>query len=298
MKFILCSTALLSTLSLIAIAHPIKGAETQPVTIRFSAKVGAQSFACGATYRLGSPAIALTPEDFRFYISDVALVDATGTTIPVALEQDSKWQYQTVTLLDFENKTGACANGTTETRDRIMGTVPKGNYTGLKFSLGVPFALNHADSTLAPSPLNLTGLWWNWQLGYKFLRLDLQTQAQSSPKPHASKGSHGKHVASGGFPIHLGSTGCQVAPPAQTPTACLNPNRASVMFSAFNVDQNRVVVDLATLVAQTKLSQNQANTAPGCMSEPEDRDCLSIMKNLGLPFMGNGSAQQTFFRIE
>lgn len=52
-----------------------------------------------------------------------------------------------------------------------------GRYTGLAFDMGVPFALNHADVTAAPSPLNIQALWWNWQGGYKFMRVDMRTGA-------------------------------------------------------------------------------------------------------------------------
>jgi uncharacterized repeat protein (TIGR04052 family) len=281
------------------VAHPKLANSVQPVTLQFVAKVSSQPFACGSTYTLGKPATAVTPNDFRFYVSEVALLDAQGKATPVTLEQDGKWQYKSVALLDFENKTGACANGTTATRDRIIGTVPKGNYTGLKFTLGVPFGLNHADSTLAPSPLNLTGLWWNWQFGYKFARLDLQKPTMHSPynnKAHNAKGEHG--AASGGFPIHLGSTGCAAEPPAQKPTTCSNPNKAVATFPRFNGEQNRVVADLGRLVADSALTQNQPKTAPGCMSEPEDKDCLGIMTKLGLPFMGKPAVAQTFLSIE
>lgn len=173
-----------------AIADSTTASETQPVTIRFAAKVGDLPFSCGSNYRLGQPATNQTLSDFRFYISDVALIDETGKTVPVTLEQDGKWQHQTVALLDFENKTGACTNGTVEMRDRIVGTVPKGNYTGLKFSLGIPFDLNHEDATLASSPLNLTGLWWNWRLGYKFARIDLQIQTWFSQRTNTSNKKH------------------------------------------------------------------------------------------------------------
>ncbi len=285
-----------------AVAHPkLSSTSTQPIILKFAAKVGSQPFACGTTYSLGKPATAVTPNDFRFYVSEVALLNAQGKATPVTLEQDGKWQYKSVALLDFENKTGACANGTIEMRDRIVGTFPKGRYTGLKFTLGVPFELNHNDATLAPSPLNLTGLWWNWQLGYKFARLDLQkppmhSSNSSSPKPHKAESGHAE--ASSGFPIHLGSTGCAAEPPAQKPTACQNPNKAVVTFPRFNANQNVVVADLAQLVAKADLSQNQPKTAPGCMSEPEDKDCLGIMTNLGLSFIGKPAVKQTFFSVK
>jgi uncharacterized repeat protein (TIGR04052 family) len=305
MKFTMRSLATLTILALLAsdskaIAQETTASQTQPVTIRFAAKVGDRPFSCGSNYRLGQPATNQTLSDFRFYISDVALIDETGKTVPVTLEQDGKWQYQTVALLDFEDKTGACTNGTVEMRDRIVGTVPKGNYTGLKFSLGIPFDLNHEDATLAPSPLNLTGLWWNWRLGYKFARIDLQNSAmvQSTNKHQQQNDSGGTEEASSGFPIHLGSTGCQAGSASEQPTSCSEANRASVILTEFEPTKNVVIADLEQLVAQSNLNQNQPKTAPGCMSEPNDKDCASIMTNLGLPFMDKSATTQTFFRVE
>ena len=269
--------------------------KTQEVTLRFAAKVDNNPFSCGSTYRLGKPATEQKVSDFRFYVSEVALVDNRGKTVPVTLMQDGKWQYQNVALLDFENKTGACTNGTTETRDRIVGTVPKGNYTGLKFTLGVPFELNHEDSTLAPSPLNLTGLWWNWQSGYKFARIDLQA-SNMTPMDMKSRQGHGGGAT--GFLIHLGSTGCQAETTSLKATNCDRPNRAIALLTRYDPAKNVVVADLAQLVASSNLNLNQPKTSPGCMSESNDRDCMGIMTNLGLSSTGKPAATQTFFRVE
>ncbi len=284
---------------------------TQPVTIRFQAQVGHQAFHCGESYALGTPPIQVTPTDFRFYISDVALVDAAGKAVPVTLQQDGQWQFQSVALLDFEDKSGACANGTPEMRDRVVGTVPPGDYRRLRFTLGVPFDLNHADATLATSPLNLTSLWWNWQGGYKFLRIDLAMAAQAPaadhPSPsHQAKGgqgeaSHGKphpagHESQSGFAIHLGSTACQSDRAMQPPMRCDHPNRAEVSL-AFNPTQDVVIADLAALLAATNLATNHPHTPAGCMAAPDDRDCAGIMHNLGLPFQGQVFQGQTFFRV-
>lgn len=302
MKFTIQSTvALAASASLFTAVIgvvPATSVETQPVTLQFAAKVGKQPFSCGSSYRLGKPATDQTLADFRFYVSEVALLDVQGKIVPVNLEQDGKWQHQSVALLDFENKSGACVNGTTETRDRIIGTIPKGNYTGLKFTLGVPSGLNHEDSTLAPSPLNLTGLWWNWQFGYKFARIDLQnpTMAQSVGAGQKHQGHGGE--ASNGFVIHLGSTGCQAETTNEKPTRCSNANRATVVLTRFNPEKNIVIADLARLVTTSNLNQNQPKTGPGCMSEPNDRDCMGIMTNFGLSFMGKPAIPQTFFRVE
>lgn len=302
-------------------ARDVIAAETQAVTIRFQAMVGEQPFNCGESYALGTSATSVTPTDFRFYVSDVALIDNSGAEVPVVLEQDGRWQYQSVALLDFEDKSATCSNGTQEMRDQIVGTVPVGTYRSVRFTLGVPFALNHADATLAPSPLNLTSLWWNWQGGYKFLRVDLANAAMTSevevrqasvhsPSVHnagsgASETGHSDtgqssqgHETLQGFAIHLGSTACEASTNRQSPTSCANPNRTEVMLNNFDPDQNIVVADLAALVASTDLATNQPDTPAGCMASPNDGDCLGIMHNVGLSFGGQPSTGQTFFRVK
>lgn len=284
--------------------HQVQATETQAVTIDFKAMVGDRPFQCGESYSgLGTQDSTVTPTDFRFYVSEIALIDADGNAVPLTLEQDGQWQYQNVALLDFENKEGPCANGTAQTRSRVVGTVPEGDYQGLQFTLGVPFDLNHEDATLAPSPLNLTSLWWNWQGGYKFVRIDLETPSTASkgiaenPERHGHQAPHHQSQVQG-FPIHLGSTGCQVEAQSQKPSSCSHPNTSTFVFETFDVRENVVVADLAALVAQTNLQSNQPDTPIGCMSSPEDGDCSSILSNFGLPFNGEPSPGQTFFRTQ
>src|SRR5690606_25468578 len=93
------------------------------------------------------------------------------------------WQHENLALLDFEDKTGACANGTTPTNTSVRGTVPPGSYVGLAFDVGVPAALNELDaaSSETPSPLNLTAMYWSWTTGYKYLRVDVARTAPLGP---------------------------------------------------------------------------------------------------------------------
>ena len=314
----------LTTLSLaLAPASHAQTSDSQPVAIQFQPMVGDRPFSCGEQYLLGSPEAMVTPTDFRLYVSDVMLIDADGNTVPVSLEQDNQWQYQNVALLDFEDRTGACANGTAEIRTQIVGTAPTGDYQGLRFTLGIPFELNHEDSTLAPSPLNLTALWWNWQFGYKFLRADFVNHSLSStdaspdaslvdtsqasekneghlghrPSDHGDDHSaHGAQQAAAGIAIHIGSTGCTLEGDSLQPNTCSNPNRADVVLNGFDPAQDVVVVDLAALVQGNDLMSNAPNTPMGCMSSPEDSDCLGIMSSLGIPFNGDSAPEQTFFR--
>ncbi|MDB9527617.1 metallo-mystery pair system four-Cys motif protein [Oscillatoria sp. CS-180] len=306
----------------------------QTVSIQFAGMVGDQAFSCEESYMLGTTETMMMPTDFRLYVSEVALIDTDGNAVMVELEQDGQWQYENVALLDFEDGTGTCANGTAETRTEVVGTVPEGEYEGVRFTLGVPFDLNHADATLAASPLNLTAMWWNWQGGYKFLRADFENHTMTSeatqietkgeghhPSHHGSDSSethgteqnhtgqghgdhsdghseHGESAIVPGIAVHIGSTGCQVPMGEQQPTACNNPNRAEVVMSNFDVAENVVITDLAALLADNDLTENDPDTPPGCMSSPEDSDCLGIMTNLGIPFAEEDSPEQTVFRMQ
>jgi uncharacterized repeat protein (TIGR04052 family) len=272
--------------------------QTRKVAIRFSGRVGDKPFACGQAYDgIGTTGSRITPSDFRFYVSDVQLIDSTGKAVAVDLEQDDRWQYRNVALLDFEDRTGPCLTGTSETHDVVMGTVPAGSYRGLRFTLGVPFDLNHADSTIAPSPLNLTSLFWNWQAGYKFLRIDLASTGRAQDLKPGDMPRFGDREGSNrlGFAIHLGSTMCASDGPTRAPASCANPNRALVELAPFDPDKDVVVADLKSLLDGVNVDINQPATPAGCMSTPNDSDCDPLMRNLGLPFAGQPGRQRFFY---
>ena len=148
---------------------------------------------CGESYEnVGVSEATIIPTDFRLYVSNLALVDKAGNAVPVELEQDNKWQYKNVALIDFEDGTGVCDNGTSEVRTKVVGSIPKGDYEQLQFTLGVPKNLNHKDAAIARSPLNLTSMWWNWQGGYKFLRVDLENEEAISSVANTSTINHGQ----------------------------------------------------------------------------------------------------------
>lgn len=255
----------------------------QEVALRFKPMVGDRPFACGQSYDdIGTTNSKITPTDFRLYVHNVRLVDAAGKETPVALEQDGKWQVDNIALLDFENGGGPCANGTADTNDVIKGKAPAGHYTGVKFTVGVPFERNHADPAKAPSPLNLTQLFWVWNAGYKFARIEMNTTGLPQ-----------------GWFLHLGSTGCQPGGTMQTiPTSCSFPNRAEVVLSKFDVASDVVIADLKKLLAGANVDVNQPKTARGCMSAQNDADCAPLFANLGLPFAGKASPGQKFFSTE
>ncbi len=252
---------------------------TQPVAIRFQATVAGRPFACGETYAdIGTTKDRITVSDFRFYVHDVRLLDDGGREVPVQLETDSLWQSNGVALLDFENGAGPCSNGNAERRDVVLGTAPAGRYTGVRFAIGVPFTLNHRDLTQQPSPLSLSRMFWAWNSGYKFMRIDM------------------KNAAGQGWVLHLGSTECQpTGAPTAVPTHCAWGNRPEITFAAFDVAHDVVRFDLAALLRDANVSVNQPKTAMGCMSGQGDGDCAAVFASLGLPFRGvKGGAQSAF----
>jgi uncharacterized repeat protein (TIGR04052 family) len=150
----------------------------------------------------------------------------------------------------------------------------------------VPFARNHAELSKAPPPLSLSRLYWSWAGGYKFLRVDMRaTQGDS---------------AASAWVIHLGSAACTPAASASSvPTACANPNRATVRLDNFDPTRDVIVADLGALLARSNVRRNQPKTAAGCMSADNDADCGGLFASLGLPHSAStGADTPKFFRVE
>lgn len=259
-------------------------------TIRFAGQFGDAPAACGTPFSdIGTAGTTVELLDFRMYVNGLTLLTADGGEVPLALEQDGMWQHEDVALLDFEDGTAGCAEtGNSALRDVVVGTAPAGEYVGLRFGLGVPEALNHADTTLAPAPLNVGSLFWVWQSGYKFLRLDLSNENEA---PNDK------------WFVHLGSGGCESADPTTAPeVACARPNRPTVTLAGFDPEADTVVVDAAALLVDADVSVNTPMTPPGCMSNPVDVDeCPAVFDGFGLSWDDggcvDGCAGQAFFRV-
>ncbi len=255
------------------------GGDGVATTLQFSAGAGDTPFSCSSPLTgLGVTGSTWTPSDLRLYLHGFALIDAAGEATPLILEQDGLWQVEDVVLLDFEDKTGTCSNGTPDTNDRVVGTAPAGEWTGLRFSVGVPFALNHGDAATAPSPLNLSSMFWGWEAGYKFVRIDGSSTGQPAVL------------------THIGSTGC-VADDDGEITDCVQENISTLTIEGFDPAVNTLRLDLAGLFAGTDLDANADGTMGICMSEPSDPDCGPIFAALGIGFgdaVADPAAQTTF----
>ena len=234
----------------------------QAVTINFAAKVGSADLTCGenttmvGTANSGNGSLPII-KDFRLYISSVQVAGNDGEFVNVELDQND-WQHQNVALLDFEDGSATCSSGTTATHNSISGKIPAGEYTQLRFTLGVPQELNHLDRTTAPSPLNIDGMTWSWAGGYKHARMDVA-----------------------GWNIHLGTTGCTLDSNNENLDCSADrPNRPTYTFNNFSAD-SVVTFDYAELVSTSDITSN-ANGALGCMSGETDAECAPLFSKMGL----------------
>jgi len=269
-----------------AVGNSLNGCPQRAIALQFRGVVGDQDYACGETYEgLGTTDSPVIINDFRLYVSNIRLVTPEGAEVPLVLDQEiPQWQLEDLALLDFED---GCSNGTDQTNTEVLGTVPPGQYSRIRFDVAVPFERNHGNAATAPGPLGVAALFWSWQAGYKFIRID----ALNPSIPPA-----GKQVR-----VHLGSTGCQGDPPRQPVTSCSRPNGMQVDLDGFDPDANVILVDLKAMYADSDLeSQQPDDVVPGCMSDPGDPDCAPVFGNLGVS-LENGSAdasKQTLFRVE
>lgn len=245
--------------------------------IRFEAKVSGDPFRCGVTYEgLGNSRTRATPQDLRFFVHDVRLIDARGAEESLMLENDGTWQRDGLALLDFENGEGECgAQGNSGTHTVLRGAAAGTDFSGISFVLGVPFEMNHVDAQSAAAPQNETAMWWNWNAGYKFFKADFST-----PNVPA------------GWSVHIGSTGC-IGNAAGAVNQCANPNRTTIRLDNFNPDTQKIVLELAELLSGSNINFNTPQTAPGCMSAPTDPECVPVFRKLGV-----GGASQSVFYVE
>jgi len=143
------------------------------------------------------------------------------------------------------------------------------NITDIRFTLGVPFSLNHLNPLTQASPLNVSSMFWGWRGGHKFMRIEL-----------ASKNDD--------WLFHLGSTGCKALSPVRAPEAeCLQPNRVVVSLPITNKTTN-IELNLAVLFGDLELTRKNS-----CQSSPDEESCKVLFDNLGLN-KANASEQLIF----
>ncbi|SNY54696.1 AZL_007920/MXAN_0976 family protein [Arsukibacterium tuosuense] len=182
-------------------------------------------------------------QHLRFYLSDFSLNQQ-----PLALTTN-QWQQPRLALL------GTDCQGNSNWQLHFAKPIPEGQ---LSFTLGLPFTVNHQNPLTANAPLNHSELFWSWQLGYKFLRLDLQGPEH-------------------GWAFHLGSTGCQSSSVLRPPTQpCRAANTVKVTLD-YQRGQ-RLQLELAMLLDKVALLADNS-----CMSDGQQASCQMLFGNLAQP---------------
>ena len=261
----------------------------QPIALHFEAELGGRAFACGRAFEgIGADGATVWPNDLRAFVHAIELRDAAGEFHPLHLDGSLPAQSGEVALIDFEDGTANCEGGTPSTHTVITGTAPAGTYTGLRFVLGVPEALNHANPDLAEEPLaaagQASGLTWTWLSGYRFLRFDLALSDKKEPD----------------FAVHVGSSACTQE---EAGPRCTHGNRAVIELESFDPARDAVVLEAAAIVAAVRLQDPERGH--GCHGATTSAACMATFPPLGLaaghgpdgiPTVG-AHAPQTVFRV-
>lgn len=202
----------------------------------------------------------------RFYLSELAMIDGEGRFVPVRLDTNA-WQHDGTAMVAL--------GGETE-NPVVSGMVANGRYEAIEFLLGVPFERNHGNPLAAAPPLNVPSMFWTWQSGYKFVRLDIGND----------------------WSFHLGSTGCVSASAVRPPgEPCREPNAARVRLAGDAPEAGTIAIDLDVLLAHIDTAAED-----NCMAAYAEREaCRSLLANLGIdPDTGeclDGCATQAVFRF-
>jgi uncharacterized repeat protein (TIGR04052 family) len=252
-------------------AKPDRVSEPDAVEIHFLPQVLDRPFACGETYTdVGSEHTTITPADLRFYVQDLALIDASGEAVAVELDERSPWQAEQVALIDFQDDRGDCS-GSPDKNDVITGHVRHGKYTGVSFSNGVPEALNHEDPLQYPAPLQVTDLTWGWLTGFRFFVAEV----------------HDVDAAGSGIGLmHMGSTACTGL---RGNSSCSRPNRNHVELEDFDPKANAIVVDMAALFSGTDVASDSQCHSSGAGAEV----CPAMAERLGVDFSSGQASPDT-----
>lgn len=229
-----------------------------------------------------------TLKDLRFYVHEIKLIQRDGSKVDFSINQEDTWQiasgsnsfgsYPGVALLDFEDATNNCSGGTTEMNKSVRGSAPIGDYTGIEFKIGVPFYLNHMNSTTATAPLNSSAMYWAWNSGYKFAKIEFTASSTNN--------------------FHLGSQSCtgNATGPVNT---CGKPNIPTIEITgstSINTTTQAVTLDINKLYNGADASGTAINVCMGAGNGTAA--CQFMYTNLGLNISGQSTLTQGSFNIQ
>ena len=190
----------------------------------------------------------------QFFISTIELKNDKGVWQKASLMK-SAYQTSKSALLG-EN----CNLSNTQNKAnwilKFDGKTDLANSSHIRFDLGLPFTVNHLNPLTQDSPLNIPTMFWGWQKGHKFLRLEMVADDDD-------------------WLFHLGSVGCKAASPLRTPQQeCLYPNRYTFELP-INTENNQIDLNLSTLLNNITIAEQAS-----CQSSPDKASCQTLFSNL------------------
>ena len=186
------------------------GEEATSLDFQFVFMVDNENLELGKTYQLGGTTVQL--ETARFYVGGIELQSRSGIT-----------SFEDLYLLVKAEET-----------EYEVGNIELADYTGVKFFVGIdPEANSQAESDFttrsSADPLGIQdpSMHWNWNSGYKFIRIDGQTDTD------------GDGVVDTPLAFHIGTDGLLSSMEFATPSLQEGSNTLD-----FQLDLNRLYEDI------------------------------------------------------
>ena len=238
----LCGPLLLTGCGFFMPSHKLQ------VELRFDGR----ALPCGTALSLqGAPWYL---EHSKFYLSEWR--DQNGKALPLV---NNKWQTSETVLVSIEQRE-CWQDGEMAGNHKVIfdSEVDLSEVSELQFVLGIPFAQNHQNPLAQPSPLNLSSMFWTWQSGHKFARIELKAVADS-------------------WAFHLGSTGCDGDSAMRAPAeACEHPNLLVFNLKRPKGKAQTLVFHIDRLLEGIRVGQENS-----CTFHPdESATCEQLLGNL------------------
>ena len=181
----LSATLLLMTTALLlnSFTHHGNSPATGELTIRFSHKAGDKDLKFDTTRYRNSSGEMFTVSRFQYFVSNIRLQKKDGSVFTV--KQDSSYF-----LVNAEDPASTS----------IHLKVPEGEYKSLEFIIGIDSIRNTVpiakrNGILDPSTSMDNGMYWSWNSGYIFLKIE----GESASAPADPKGQKKFRYHIGGF---------------------------------------------------------------------------------------------------
>ncbi|MFV0566556.1 MAG: MbnP family protein [Flavobacteriaceae bacterium] len=140
------------------------------VTLAFNNTFGSETIVLGnatsttATVNTSDEGQVHHFSELKYVISNIRLIKADGTELPYNIN-------------DLDNGATVVNHAKTETLSYVLSNIPVGEYTQIKFGLGVKTELNTLDETRFPAfyaaaGANDTEMMWEWGTGYRFTKIE------------------------------------------------------------------------------------------------------------------------------